>query len=50
MIFLLDEEDDDDFRPASRSNYSTAVTKVLQKWYEDHIDYPYPTERERVEL
>lgn len=41
---------DQPYRPASRSNYSTVVTRILTKWFEAHIDNPYPTEEERVEI
>jgi hypothetical protein len=49
LNYNLDEEDAL-FRPASRSNYSTVVTKILQKWFEDHLDNPYPTEEERIQI
>lgn len=34
----------------TRINYSPEAIKILVRWLEDHIDYPYPTEEERVEL
>mmetsp|Transcript_35072 Transcript_35072/g.34746 ORF Transcript_35072/g.34746 Transcript_35072/m.34746 type:complete len:197 (+) Transcript_35072:186-776(+) len=44
------EADNEPYKPASRSNYSSTVTQILQTWFEAHIDYPYPTEQERIEL
>lgn len=48
LNFQIDKEDE--FRPASRSNYSTVVTKILQTWFESHFDNPFPTEDERIKI
>lgn len=47
-----DDSDDDSkpFRPSSRSNYSTTITKVLNRWFKAHLDNPYPTEEERIDI
>jgi hypothetical protein len=50
VYFIGEENKEDEFRPASRSNYSSVVTKILEKWFESHIDNPYPTEEERVQI
>ncbi|CAI2360371.1 unnamed protein product [Moneuplotes crassus] len=45
-----DRDRSSNYKPASRSNYSSTVTEILQGWFEAHIDYPYPSEQERIEL
>lgn len=33
-----------------RANYPKEVTRILNEWLEDHLNYPYPAEDERIEL
>ena len=33
-----------------RSNYSKPVVDVLNEWFEQHLEHPYPTEQQRVVL
>ena len=47
---LVIESGEVPFKAASRSNYSSSVTKVLRKWFEKHIDNPYPSEEDRIQI
>ncbi|KAJ3042919.1 hypothetical protein HK097_001861 [Rhizophlyctis rosea] len=36
--------------PLSRQNHAKAKVQILEKWFVDHLEYPYPTEEEKEEL
>jgi hypothetical protein len=50
MLNYLDSKESKPIRTNSRSNYSTSITKVLNKWFNAHLNNPYPTEDERIEI
>ena len=34
----------------ARQNHPKTKIQVLEKWVYDHLEYPYPTEREKEQL
>mmetsp|Transcript_33848 Transcript_33848/g.39055 ORF Transcript_33848/g.39055 Transcript_33848/m.39055 type:complete len:82 (+) Transcript_33848:932-1177(+) len=34
----------------TRSNYSSTITRILMEWLKDHMNHPYPSEEDRIQL
>lgn len=50
LIYFSIGMENDPKKSSAKNCYSKNVTKILMEWLKKHLDYPYPTEEERIDL